>query len=32
VQVVLVDVGTSEVYFSAIVFEEQLFCENMPPQ
>ncbi|MBN2341693.1 MAG: hypothetical protein JXR45_09395 [Deltaproteobacteria bacterium] len=32
VQVVLVDVGTSEVYFSAIVFEEQLFCENLPPQ
>jgi len=30
-QVVLIDVGTSEVYFSAIVFEEQLFCEDMAP-
>lgn len=32
VQVVLVDVGSSEVYFSAIVFEEQLFCEALPLQ
>ncbi|MBN2528174.1 MAG: hypothetical protein JXR76_17410 [Deltaproteobacteria bacterium] len=32
VQLVLVDVGSSEVYFSAIVFEEQVFCENLPPQ
>ena len=31
VQVGLVDVATSEVYFSAIVFEEQLFCEGLPP-
>ena len=32
VQIALVDVGTSEVYFSAVVFEEQLFCEDLPPQ
>ncbi|MBN2715570.1 MAG: hypothetical protein JXX14_06920 [Deltaproteobacteria bacterium] len=31
VEAVLVDVGTSEVYFSTIVFEEQLFCEDLPP-
>lgn len=31
-QVVLVDVGSSEVFFSTILFEEQLFCEEMSPQ
>ncbi|MCK9523929.1 MAG: hypothetical protein M0R76_12955 [Proteobacteria bacterium] len=27
----LIDVKTSEVFFSAIAFEEQLFCEDLPP-
>ncbi len=31
VQVVLVDVKTSEVYFSGIDFEEQIICEDLPP-
>ena len=30
-QVALVDVGSSEVVFMGIFFEEQLVCEDMPP-
>jgi hypothetical protein len=31
IQISLINVGTSEVYFSAIDFEEQFICENLAP-